>query len=153
MSTHYVYRCYDSEGRLLYIGCTQDLAARMAVHECDIDNPASRELMPRLHRVEYVEYPDRESALAAEREAIELEAPLLNTHHNGGRGMRDLPPVERTRMTDEQRAEMNRVLGLFASPSTSVPCAVSPSVRGTEYQPRFITAAEWLAKYGKKVAS
>jgi predicted GIY-YIG superfamily endonuclease len=113
-TTHTVYRCYDSEGRLLYIGCTQDLDARMAVHECDGKNPASVELMRRIDLLEYEEFPDRASGLKAEREAIAAEAPLLNTHHNLGRGMKNLPPVPPRRLlTDEQRAEFNAIMQNF----------------------------------------
>jgi predicted GIY-YIG superfamily endonuclease len=113
-----VYRCYDSEGRLLYIGCTQDLDARMMVHECDGDSPASVELMRRIDLLEYEEFPDRAAGLKAEREAIAAEAPLLNTHHNLGRGMKNLPPVERRIfVTDEQRAEFNAILANFGRAS------------------------------------
>lgn len=112
--THYVYRCYDADGRLLYIGCTQDLAARMAIHECDSDNPASAELVKRIAVLEYEEYPDRTSGLEAERNAIRDEAPLLNTHHNLGRQMRNLPPVERPRLGDEGRRQVAEILARFA---------------------------------------
>lgn len=111
MSAHVVYRCYDADNRLLYIGCTQDLTARMQVHECDSTNPASVELIKRLDLVEYEEYPDRATARQAEREAITAEAPLLNTHHNLGRGRRDLAPVEPQQLSDGQRFEL---VGIFA---------------------------------------
>lgn len=114
MSTHVVYRCYDAADRLLYIGCTQDLAARMAVHQCDSPNRASRELVARLGRLDYEEYPNRASALAAERAAIADEAPLLNTHHNLGRRVRSLPAAERPRLTDDQRGQLADALALFA---------------------------------------
>lgn len=114
--THVVYRCYDSADRLLYIGCTQDFVARMQVHECSPHNPASFELMRRLDRVECEEYPDRATARQAEREAIMAEAPMLNIHHNLGRGMRDLPPVERPHVPEEQmemlRAYLNGEWGM-----------------------------------------
>lgn len=111
---HVVYRCYDTERRLLYVGCTHDLTARMMVHECDSKNPASVELMRRIDLLEYQTYPDRATALAAEKAAIQAEAPLLNTHHNLGRGMRHLPPVaRRSLLTDEQRQQFADVLAKF----------------------------------------
>ena len=113
---HYVYRCYDAEDRLLYIGCTENLEQRMRVHDWDTPNRASFELMRRMVRCEYEEHPDRESDLRAEREAIMAEAPMLNTHHNLGRGMRALPPVERT-SNPEAAAGLRMLADRFGSVS------------------------------------
>lgn len=81
MRTHYVYRCYDAADRLLYIGCTQDVEARIAVHRSSWNNPASAGLSMRMTRYDATEYPDKETARAAERQAIHDEAPLFNLHH------------------------------------------------------------------------
>lgn len=79
--THYVYRCYDADDRLLYIGCTQDVGSRMAVHMASGQNPASRVLIFRMTRHEVEQYDTEVEAKWAEREAIYAEAPLANLHH------------------------------------------------------------------------
>lgn len=88
VTPHWLYRCYDAEGRLLYIGCTMDVANRMYLHRCGYSNPASAFLNRHMTRYE-VEGPfvGRLSGHKAEREAIGAEAPLLNLHHNKGRGL------------------------------------------------------------------
>jgi predicted GIY-YIG superfamily endonuclease/DNA-binding XRE family transcriptional regulator len=78
---HWVYRCYDADGQLLYIGCTSNVAARFNGHR-SADSPASRTLMQRMTRYSAEVYPDRAAGLAAEREAIIAEKPLLNAHFN-----------------------------------------------------------------------
>jgi predicted GIY-YIG superfamily endonuclease len=78
---HYVYRCYDAADRLLYIGCTQDMGGRMAVHASSWQNPASAALNLRMARHTVEEFPSKDAARAAERAAIFNEAPLFNLHH------------------------------------------------------------------------
>jgi predicted GIY-YIG superfamily endonuclease len=78
---HYVYRCYDADDRLLYIGCTEDLVSRFAVHASSWSNPVSGTLNLRMVRHTVEEFPDKASGRKAEREAIYNEAPLLNLHH------------------------------------------------------------------------
>lgn len=39
--THWVYRCYGADDRLLYVGCTRDIGARFAVHHASWGNPES----------------------------------------------------------------------------------------------------------------
>ncbi len=86
---HYVYRCYDETGRLLYIGCTDSPGSRFSVHRASWNNPTSRYLNFRCTRweVEPEPYIGRVAGLAAEKAAIEAEAPLLNVHHNKGRAL------------------------------------------------------------------
>lgn len=96
--THYVYRCYDKAGQLLYIGCTEDVEARMQVHRSSWHNPASAYLSLHMDRYEVEEIVGRTAARKAERAAIKAEAPLLNVHHNDGRGLprvkvSDMPPI------------------------------------------------------------
>jgi predicted GIY-YIG superfamily endonuclease len=77
--THYVYRCYDAEGGLLYIGCTGDVETRL-YHLTALCNrgkstgPLARRMAS--HTVE--EFPNRRAALDAERAAILAESPELN---------------------------------------------------------------------------
>lgn len=70
-----VYRLFDADGVLLYVGMTNDLSRRMADHARD------REWWPKVHRKTAAWYPSRERAAVAELIAIEKEAPL----HNGTR--------------------------------------------------------------------
>lgn len=75
---HILYRFYDRTSVLLYVGITVDLSVRMADHARDkhwwgeVDRSATR--------IEY--YDSRPAALTAEREAIRIEKPLHNDHHN-----------------------------------------------------------------------
>lgn len=78
---HYVYRCYDSAGHLLYIGCTQDMVMRMDVHAASWQNPASVGISLAAERAVATTYPDKATARAAEKQAIFDEAPLFNVHH------------------------------------------------------------------------
>lgn len=72
--SHVVYRCFDRDGQLLYIGCTRDLEYRMTLH-----HPL---VLRNLDLVETEDFPNRLEARAAERAAITAEAPLLNKQHN-----------------------------------------------------------------------
>lgn len=71
---HVVYRCYDADDVLIYVGMTSmPLRRRMAAHE--IKNPA---VASRTVRIETERFPDRASAARAESVAIDRERPLLN---------------------------------------------------------------------------
>jgi predicted GIY-YIG superfamily endonuclease len=78
---HYVYRCYDSDDRLIYIGVARDVRSRLANHKAGRGNRAVAEAA----RMETEQYPTRAHALAAEADAIYNEAPLLNVRHNAKR--------------------------------------------------------------------
>jgi predicted GIY-YIG superfamily endonuclease len=83
MTTHYLYRCYDADGDLIYIGCAADVEKRIRSHRKGVAR-ASRLL--RLFMVRYEAsgpYPSKEAGLYAEREAIRLEQPLFNTQERG----------------------------------------------------------------------
>lgn len=106
--THYLYRCYDAHDRLLYIGCTQDVVGRLAVHRSSWHNPASAYLNLHMARHKVSEpIKGRRAARAAEKAAIEAEAPLLNLHHNQGRGLIRVPA---TAPSAEQLAQANAAL-------------------------------------------
>lgn len=112
---HFVYRCYDAEGQLLYVGCTQDVNARMSVHASSWQNPASAYLNLHMarHEVEPEPYIGRIAGRAAERQAIETERPLLNVHHNAGRGLPRRKVSEEELAAEMQKA--NEVIsGWFA---------------------------------------
>lgn len=73
--THFVYRAYDADGQLLYIGCTKSPQKRMAQHKYDrrwfADATRFRLSGP---------YPEARAFLL-EAEAIKAERPLHNYMH------------------------------------------------------------------------
>jgi predicted GIY-YIG superfamily endonuclease len=78
-----VYRIYDKDGVLLYIGSTVDLCQRIRGHfgsrwSCS-ENAALRE---RFDTVFGEPFPTLAEARAAEKQAIREEGPLLNKEHN-----------------------------------------------------------------------
>lgn len=72
---HYVYRCYDAEGVLLYVGMTYNPPARMRQHS------KKAEWFPRAVAVRFIVFPTRDYAMQKEREAIVLERPEFNKAH------------------------------------------------------------------------
>lgn len=81
---HFVYRCYDSEGVLLYIGCTTDVEKRLKGHfAVSAANTASwwLSLFYSDHKIEGP-FRGRDAGRDAERAAIRSERPLFNTHHS-----------------------------------------------------------------------
>lgn len=77
---HYVYRCYDIDGNLLYIGATRNVAGRLyhLTALCNIGKHPNGELRRRMHSHTAQEFPNRAAAFAAERAAIAAERPELN---------------------------------------------------------------------------
>jgi energy-coupling factor transporter ATP-binding protein EcfA2 len=73
---HALYRWFDTDGKLLYVGITNDMARRTTEHQ---DKPWWPEVAS--SQVEW--FPSRKAVLAAEKAAIEAEHPLHNTIHNG----------------------------------------------------------------------
>jgi lambda repressor-like predicted transcriptional regulator/predicted GIY-YIG superfamily endonuclease len=71
-ATHWVYRYFDKDDRLLYVGATSDLFRRDAGHR-----HASHWIKQAVRR-EATEYADAAGALAAEGRAIRDESPLHN---------------------------------------------------------------------------
>ena len=70
----YLYRIYDADDALLYIGITRNPAGHLSKHAC-------RPWGNRIDSVSYDKYPSRRAALDAERHAIETEGPLHNITH------------------------------------------------------------------------
>lgn len=68
----FVYRCYDVDSRLLYVGCSVDPAFRIEGHR------KSSWWADRLAYYETEEHPNRDAALDAERRAIYSERPACN---------------------------------------------------------------------------
>lgn len=71
-----LYRHFDAAGQLLYVGIATNFSNRTSQHSAN-----SPWLARFAHRVEAVWLPTREAALAAERYAIQAEAPIFNKVH------------------------------------------------------------------------
>lgn len=80
---HYVYRLFDENDQLIYIGCARDVEGRVDQHT-SWPRPSRTSDYFWHHTARYtsVEYPNHRLARIAERQAIESEAPLLNRFHN-----------------------------------------------------------------------
>jgi hypothetical protein len=66
-----LYRHFDSGGGLLYAGISLNAVTRLADHR-------TSDWFDQIAHVEIEQYPDRETALAAEREVIRTEKPAYN---------------------------------------------------------------------------
>jgi hypothetical protein len=84
---HHVYRCYDREGQLLYVGCARDVEDRMYHHmqPCNMGKQPNGTLQRHLARWTSEAFPTKLAARAAERVAIAEGRPLLNKQHNPSR--------------------------------------------------------------------
>jgi hypothetical protein len=86
MAAQAVYRCFGTDGQLLYIGTTGHLGRRLAAH-------AEKIWFLEVRAITFEWHPDEESALAAERIAIHAEQPKYNI---AGRSMPRRPRVVAT---------------------------------------------------------
>jgi len=68
-----VYRAFDADGALLYVGCSSSLKKRFGQHRS-----ASAPWLEALARVDFIEFATREAALAVEASAIREERPAFN---------------------------------------------------------------------------
>jgi hypothetical protein len=71
-----LYRYFDSEDRLLYIGITQNQGSRFQQHF------ATSAWFSKVHRATFQHFETREEALSAEQAAIVAELPIYNLVHN-----------------------------------------------------------------------
>lgn len=69
---HWVYRCYDANARLIYVGCSETPVERMRQHR------ANTWWFPQVERIRYTVFQNRRYALTKEREAIGEENPRWN---------------------------------------------------------------------------
>jgi len=69
---HYVYRFFDADGQLIYVGCTHKPEQRIAIHQYTMW------WAPQIARTKIKVYADKASARAAEAEAIRNERPRWN---------------------------------------------------------------------------
>lgn len=82
---HYVYECYDATGRLMYVGCSKNVPARLKSHS------QTQWWWPTFAKARAWVYPTQEIALAEEKRRIVELHPRWNT--------RDMAP--RTQWTRE----------------------------------------------------
>lgn len=80
-----VYRLYDADDNLIYIGSTGDPVTRIRQHQKGsvVGTPTAQQIRERYHRHEFTFYPTLVEARAAEAVAIRKEAPELNRQHAG----------------------------------------------------------------------
>lgn len=78
---HFVYRCYDKDGDLIYIGCTVNVKKRIGEHKRGgRKHPASRWLAVSMVRHEIEgPFPGLRAGRKAEAAGIRLEQPVFNT--------------------------------------------------------------------------
>ncbi|WP_202033167.1 DUF3039 domain-containing protein [Nocardioides sp. WS12] len=69
---HFVYRCFDGDDRLIYVGCSASPRQRMDQHR------GSSWWFNQVERTRYVVFNDKDYALGKEREAIATENPRWN---------------------------------------------------------------------------
>ncbi|WVX88603.1 G-I-Y Y-I-G endonuclease [Gordonia phage CheeseTouch] len=79
MSAHYVYRVFDAEQRLIYVGCTKNLFERLRAHQYN-----SWWAFQAAH-VKAEVFPDKWVGRKAEREAIQVGRPRWNLNGRGDR--------------------------------------------------------------------
>lgn len=80
MSQHHVYRIFDADDALIYIGATSDLMREhRSTKPVGLQSHPVLTVGPRMASWVATEYPTREDAWTAEREAIWNERPELNT--------------------------------------------------------------------------
>jgi excinuclease UvrABC nuclease subunit len=71
-----LYRHYNGEGQLIYVGCSLSSVARLAQHR------EHSHWFSNIARVTIQRFETRQEALAEETRAIRSEHPLYNKHHN-----------------------------------------------------------------------
>jgi hypothetical protein len=87
-----LYRFYDANGQLLYVGATGRGIVRVQAHE-------SKPWWPSVDVAAFEHFPTLEECLAAETEAIKSEQPIHNRHH------RVADPPDMIEMRNDRRAQ------------------------------------------------
>src|SRR5690606_33549738 len=98
---HYVYRCLDAQGQIVYVGCSRDVQARMKQHRKTSVGPAT-------HRLRVTVHPNLLAALEVERREIVQYEPLLNRQLF----LMDTGSWSREKLLDRLRHEIARRRGL-----------------------------------------
>jgi hypothetical protein len=103
-----LYRYWDAQGRLLYVGISRSAVARLISHAKD-------DWHNQITRIDVEMHNDRPTALAAEQRAIIGERPLHNKHHNGTKAAERFArreAAESKREVAARRAVIDRALVL-----------------------------------------
>lgn len=92
---HFLYRCFDKQGRLLYIGATVNVRARMRQHLSGRSKQKTSYWLAACYDHHEVEGPfvGRQAGLEAERVAIRTEQPMFNLQERRMPGWLLLPGI------------------------------------------------------------
>lgn len=86
---HSVYRIYNADGVLMYIGVAREVGDRIYMHKAAPQSSwASGQMYQLIDYWTSQEYPSKAIAREVERQSIEAEAPLFNRQHNKTRWKR-----------------------------------------------------------------
>lgn len=116
---HFVYTAYDCAGRVLYVGCTKDLAGRKKAHRSGSD------WFPHAARFHIRGPFDRRTGREIERERLTIERPLYGFH-----------PARRTLVAIYERIgrfESQRLIDMGMNPYECVTPAYAVAKRLTGY--------------------
>lgn len=100
-----IYRCFDKDSKLLYVGISINALSRLATHM------STALFAEEIVRVEIEVLPSREAARAAEKAAIHAEAPLYNSNAKPSYG----PLIKDISAPLGGRAALARKLGINES--------------------------------------
>lgn len=116
MSEATVYRMYDADSQLLYVGCTIQWPKRLADHQ-------SKPWWADVTRVELQHFDDHRDALTVEGHAQDAEAPIHNVIRNGRIPNLKARRRDLKRQRDEEDAQRDADLAARGMYSTWVTCS------------------------------
>lgn len=111
---HYLYRIFGPDDVLLYIGVAEDVESRIYMHKA----AGLFEIQQLYVRHTSERYPNKLAVRAAERAAIQSEAPMFNKQHNPKRWKRidgHYQPVGDFMTTEDFRAMWRKACGEYDS--------------------------------------
>lgn len=133
-----IYRFFNAEGVLLYVGITNDIATRWKRHAKE------KPWWPEVVEQRATWHPARQEALAAESRAINTESPLYNISASPGSGA---TPNRVVRVSDEDWAAFDvacKRLGMTRSQNLRLHMQNRINERRAEQQRIADEDAEWL---------
>jgi hypothetical protein len=98
---HALYRLFDDEGHLLYVGITGDLGQRLGDHSI-------KRWFPLVVRITLEWFPHRAAARLAEKRAIGTERPRYN---KAGVRVPELPRIPKPKPERDLLADLDKLLG------------------------------------------